>query len=202
MTVILNDHLDTLGNWSNLSSATSVAGGLNGNCCQVTGSSARADYTIPTAFQGDVLDCDWWYQASAMTSNCSLMNFLADSAATTHNTLNFASDGSVTVRRGGAAGTILTTSAAGVLTTGTWYHIRFRVKLADVLGQYDVWVNGANVISGTGDTKNAGTASVFDTVRLANTLTGNTGLHDEIVVDIGNSNVPAILNRRARRRRR
>jgi hypothetical protein len=68
--------------------------------------------------------------------------------------LRWDGSGSISVTRNG---TVVATSA-NVLSEATWYHIEFAPNIADS-GQYDVWVDGVNVLTGTGDLKN--TANAF-----------------------------------------
>lgn len=89
-----------------------------------------------------------------------------DAFATQHITLGVAANGSIGVRRGGGNGTLLGSSAAGVIAINVWNYIELKVKMHDTTGTVDVHVNGASVLSLTGqDTKNGGTATIFDGVE-------------------------------------
>lgn len=76
-------------------------------------------------------------------------------ASTLQVDLRINTDGTLAVTRNG---TTLGTSVA-VLSTGAFSYIEFKVAISDASGTYDVRVNGANVLSGTGDTKNTANAS-------------------------------------------
>ncbi|HLA24488.1 MAG TPA: hypothetical protein VJ206_03765 [bacterium] len=57
-------------------------------------------------------------------------------------------------------GTTLGTST-NALTAGVWYHIEAKTTIHDTTGTVDVWVNGVNWLSLTGqDTRNAGAGTV------------------------------------------
>lgn len=100
------------------------------------------------------------------TGGKGLIVLYGDTFVTQHITMGVAADGSIVVRRGAATGTSLGASAAGVIALNVWNYIELKVKLHDTTGTVDVHVNGASVISATGlDTKNGGTAAVFDTVE-------------------------------------
>jgi hypothetical protein len=71
------------------------------------------------------------------------------------------SDFKVQVRRGpmGAGGTVLGTSASVVMSLNTFAYVEFKATIHNSAGTYDVRVNGASVLSGTGaDTQESGAA--------------------------------------------
>lgn len=53
--------------------------------------------------------------------------------------------GSLVVRRGGSSGTILATSAAGLMVAGRWYYLEFGARINDTLGSTEVRLNGSPV---------------------------------------------------------
>lgn len=80
-------------------------------------------------------------------------------ATVTHLTLLFVADGSVTMRRGTAAGTVLGSSAAGVFVAGVTNYVEVKALIDDTVGTVEVRVNGVAVLTLTGqDTRNGGTA--------------------------------------------
>lgn len=106
------------------------------------------------------------------------MNFMADAGVTTHVSLRRNDDGSITAYRGGTPGTnsgatVLAVSAPNVILLGNWYHIEIKVLLADAGGTVEVRVNNTTVINFTGDTKNGGTATVFDRVHIFSNSAGD-----------------------------
>lgn len=119
---------------------------------------------------------------NAETAAMTFLNLGADLGVTTHFSARRNNDGSISVYRGGAisvgstsGGTLLATSAPNTILIGNWYHIEIKVFLNDATGTIEVRVNNTVVINFVGDTKNAGTAIVFDTVRLMSNDVGDAG---------------------------
>lgn len=78
--------------------------------------------------------------------------------ASVHVGLQLNTDMSVSVLRGS---TTLATSAAGVITASGYCFVELKALINDSTGTYEVRVNGANVLSGSGaDTRNSGTGVV------------------------------------------
>ena len=106
------------------------------------------------------------YQPAASGSDMEL-SFWADNGATEHIRVsrNTASGRLEALR----AGTLLATGTT-TLSTGTWYYIEVQGTVADSGGTIKVRLNGAstNDIDFTGDTKNGGTNTAMDAVRIKN----------------------------------
>lgn len=69
------------------------------------------------------------------------------------------SDGSLTVRRGGQGGTVLETTAAGLMTANAWHHIQLYVLFHGTTGAFELKFNGNTVASGSNvNTVNSGNA--------------------------------------------
>lgn len=114
-----------------------------------------------------------------------------DTGATQHITVTFGPSGEIYVRRGNAGGTILLQSDPGLISTNIWYYIELKATLSDTVGTAEVKVNGASVIAGTGlDTKNAGTATVFDTVRLTGCNNNSDTRYDDFYLLNGDGTSP------------
>lgn len=97
-------------------------------------------------------------------------NFLelrSDSAATQHVTFNLSIANQIEARRGSVSGTLLGTTTRSLPTRTQFYFIEVKVLLSATVGTVDVYVNGVNWLSLTAqNTKNAGTKTTFDSVRL------------------------------------
>lgn len=108
------------------------------------------------------------FKQFATSSGSYLFTVWGDSFTTFHLALRQATSGAIELVRGD--GTLLATGAT-VLTTSGWYYIETRMTIADSGGIVQVRLNGStsNEINFTGDTKNAGTSTNIDTIR----LTGN-----------------------------
>lgn len=105
-------------------------------------------------------------------TNVDMATFKSDNAATTHLTFRALTTGAIEVYRGTSGGTLLGTTAAGVIPNGTYAFIEIKATLHDTTGAVDIRVNGSSVLSlSSVDTKNAGTKTIFDSF----TLTGAGG---------------------------
>lgn len=110
---------------------------------------------------------------STPNSQTILASFESDQATTpvSHVTFVGNSNGSISAYRSigasvGTSGTLLGTSAAGVILGIVASYLEFKVTLSDTIGVIGVRVNGISVLSLTGqDTKNAGTKTVFDRIN-------------------------------------
>lgn len=92
-------------------------------------------------------------------------------SATSQVGLRINNDGSIAVYRGGStASTQLgSTSAAGVIPTNAYVYVEFKVVFHASAGSFEVWVDGASIISASGlDTTNTANDSA-DRVRFGNT---------------------------------
>lgn len=138
-----------------------------------------ASCMINTRMRSSTLSGD----ANSTTSD--VIAFYGDSGGTRHLTFCLLTDGSVRVRRGTGAGTILGTSAIGLVVANVWFDLEMRVTIADAGGRVQVWINGDStpVIDFTGDTKNAGTNTTVDQVLWSRANTGNMEVSDLVVRD-------------------
>ncbi|HET9665980.1 MAG TPA: hypothetical protein VFP09_04465 [Desertimonas sp.] len=170
-TTVLLENFNSIYEWTLLSgeAPTQVAGRTGLSLKHVSGT--YIGYKIPAAAESDTLTVGFAYRADALSTN-SLANFSSDTGATNHVTLTPTALGAIQVRRGTGSGTILVTSANGVISGGAsspWYYIELQAKLHDTTGFATLRVNGVPVASfPTGDTKNAGTKTTFDQFGLLN----------------------------------
>jgi hypothetical protein len=89
-----------------------------------------------------------------------------DAGATAHLSLSFnAGDGSLALYRGNGT-TLIASSSPGQVLVGTWKYIEISATISDTIGICTVRADGLVVISFTGDTRNGGTATTFDTVTI------------------------------------
>jgi len=111
----------------------------------------------------------------------------ADSGATIHLTIGY-SNAALILYRGSVGGTVLGTYSA-VFSPGTWYHLEVSATVADAGGTCTVKLNGATVITYTGDTKNAGTSTNIDTLALGSNG-GFTAYFDDVYVANSTGSAP------------
>lgn len=102
----------------------------------------------------------------------------ADSLQIEQFTIRTQADGSLQLRRGGA-GTVLATSAVGILAVGTWYVIEAKVLVNAGAGTVDIKVDGTSVLSTTG-------------LTTTNTSTGYSGTLTTL--SVGNNGLSAYLD--------
>lgn len=87
-------------------------------------------------------------------------------AGTAHLIVRLNTDFSISVLRG--PGTVLGTSAAGVVTTSGYCYLECKAVIHDTTGSYEVRVNGVNVLAGSGvDTRNGGNGVVTSVALMA-----------------------------------
>jgi hypothetical protein len=172
----------TFAPWT-LAGTPTIVAGRNGTGAQFAGSSAIATYTIPSLSESDTVTVGFAWRATSIAVNPNIMRLSSDAAATFHDTLVVLGTGALRFNRG--TSTPLDTSAAGLITTATWYYIEVQAKLHDTAGTATVRLNGTPVIALTGiDTKNAGTKTVFDSVALVG-AGSTTQLFDDLYITTG-----------------
>ena len=89
--------------------------------------------------------------------------------------------GAVTAKVGA---TTIGSATAGTLTLDQWHYVEARILVADSSGTFDLWVNGTNVITFTGDTRNGGATAAVDAVRLmGRRLNVSCGFDDLYILD-------------------
>jgi len=132
-------------------------------------SSATAVRGVATAEKNSTFIMGFAYKPNTVgNSGGEIAAMFGDNAATQHITLSATLTGALEVRRGTqVASTVLASSSGGVIPAAAWSYVELLVTLSDTVGVVKVRVNGALVIDASAlDTKNAGTATVFDAVRL------------------------------------
>ena len=126
---------------------------------------------------------------ASLSQEQGLLELRSDSGATSHVSLTVAATGALLVKRGTTGGTQIAASAAGVISVNVWYYIELKATLSDASGVVQVRVDGADAIPSTGslDTKNAGTKTVFDSIALTRGSVGSTtnGYYDDVYLANG-----------------
>jgi hypothetical protein len=172
---------DILRRWTAATSSTNVdvlttGGRFGGGCIRLRTTSGEETLTktlaapiTDTAIIGAAIRLV--PNITTSTGNNRLVQF-ADSAGTTHLTLAWSSaDQLFRLYRGTTAGTLLATSAV-TFAPDAWAHLELKASIADSGGICVVRLDGAEIISFTGDTRNAGTAEVA-TVRFSSHFQSN-----------------------------
>lgn len=128
--------------------------------------------------------CKW---TSMPAVNTTLMTFYGDGGVTNHINIVQQSSGVLQILRGGS--TVLAASAAGVTLVNTWYYLEVAVTIADAGGTVEVRLNNVVVASFTGDTKNVGTSTNIDMVKVDLGISGRQ-LTDDLYIcnTVGSTN--------------
>lgn len=181
MAEIFAEDFDSISEWTATGTNSQVAGRYTAYGWSCTGARAtnNLQYTIAAGDQASTITAGFNWKSPALSNILDIVGFLADAAATEHNRITVNNvNGAVNFTRGGTA---IGTSAAGVVAAGNWYYVEVAATLHDTLGTYEVKFDGTTVIGPTtgADTKNAGTAAVYDTIRLPGPATGLTGTFDD-----------------------
>lgn len=148
--------------WSFVSSVGIVSGGrtLNRALLQDNSDSvlrktvAIADYHV-TFITGFAFMLGSSYNASQ------ILTFLSDTNATAHILMGVNTNNAIEIRRGG---TLILTTANNSITPGVFSYVEVLVTLSDTVGVVTVRVDGVQVGTFSGDTKNGGTSSTLEAV--------------------------------------
>jgi len=146
---------------------TSLAGAPTPTVSAGNGRNSTASLRTTNQSQGWALTLDaqaTWivgfsYRPNTLPASSQVIVAFFDSAVN-HVTFNLKADGTIEVRRGTVAGTVLATSTA-VLSAATTYYLEFKVTIDDSVGVAQLRVNGVldATLDFAGDTRNAGNAS-------------------------------------------
>lgn len=144
--------------WNTFGTGVSIqatSGRRSLGCMQFSGNTRFADKTLPSSYQtlivGFALD-------AAAGNTTDIMRFL--DGATVHTGLFLTANNAISAFRGSNA-TVLGTSANNVVPASGFCYVEVKTKIDDTTGTVEVKVNGASVLSLTGqDTRNGGNASV------------------------------------------
>lgn len=148
------------------------------------------------ALQGGVDDDDGVTIGSAMRANTGSFGTFAhghlftefDSGAGTslhHIYSVLTQNRSIQIWRGSpgtAVGTLLAESAVNLWTLETWHYLETQVKIANSGGTVEVRLNGATVVTFTGDTRNGGAAGVVNRAGFLADGTGQQKFIDDIYI--------------------
>lgn len=162
--VVLDDNCNSLANWTTTGGSPTIVAGRNGNGISLPSTGAFIQCAIASGAQSYMVTVGFAAKF-VMTANGNFFQLRSDAGATQHITLTLNTDGSLQVVRGTIS--TLVTSATGLVVAGTWYYVELQALLHDTAGAVTLRLDGTVVASVIDvDTKNAGTLTVLDTVRL------------------------------------
>ena len=114
-----------------------------------------------------------------------LIGFYADGNTTQHVNLIRNVGGTLSLR----VGTTVVATSAGVLIDSNWHYYELVATLSDTVGTIDLYIDssGTPALTFSGDTKNGGTDTVFDTFRISG---GSFQETDDIYLLTGGGSAP------------
>jgi len=176
MTLLLIDGCEDFSSLVPANSPTVVAGRYQ-NGIRLTSTATTARYQPQTAQEADAATVGFAFRWTIQSATAvSILSLNSDAAATQHTVVRLNVDGSISVMR---ASTVLFTTATGLVAPNVWYYLELQVRLHDTLGVAALRLNGAAVGSQAGgDTKNAGTKTVYDTATWAGGTSSTVDIDD------------------------
>jgi hypothetical protein len=122
------------------------------------------------------------FKSASFSDTLDLLALAGDAGVRPHVTVRVLASGAVALYR--VTGNLLATSAAGVCAPGQWHYLEVSATVSDTVGVVTARIDGAQVVTFTGDTKNAGTNATLDRVTVQTlTTTGGTFLDDLYIAD-------------------
>ncbi len=106
-------------------------------------------------------------------------------AATSQVTLTANTDGTLSVKRGTASGTVLGTTTLS-LTSGVWYYIEFKATINNTTGSFTVNVNGAQWLTASSQNTRSTANNSANQIAIGNTGTPVVEFDDFYSEDAGN----------------
>lgn len=130
----------------------------------------QADMYIGFAFQ----------PVSMSPSAATIIEFRTDGGNVLHTSIDMTSSGGLVAKR---SGTTLASGSGPALNYNSWYYLEFYTTIADSGGRIVVRQDGVTVIDFTGDTRNAGTSTNIDSIRINSTSVFTMRVDDLYVCD-------------------
>lgn len=171
-------------NWSVSGGRVTGSGALgqNGSGVWIASTGQGWDAALAETFVGFAMKVD------ANINGTPIISFWGDGNATNHITLTTeATNNYLQVRLGSAAGTILGTSATPFPILTQWRSINMWVKINSSTGRVVVKVDGVTQIDYTGNTKNGGTNTTIDGIRMSMAYGSAKALADLVICDASGS---------------
>jgi hypothetical protein len=185
MSLVVIDGLEDLSGFltSPLHSAT-IDVARNGNGIALANNGTGPMMAIPAYAESDTLTVGVAVKYPLVPVGAEVLSLWSDSGATQHNTLQVNNNGSISIRRSSVT---LGTSPTGIVVANTWAYIELQIKLHDSAATARIRLNGVDRLNIGGlDTKNAGTKTVYDRIRLGlNSAIGTSSLHDDFYLMTG-----------------
>ncbi len=170
--------------WTSFTTVIQTAASRSGTCSMdgPGGTTGIGTLTLPASAKKTVGFAFWIVPGNFGLSSEVPVQFCADAGVTTHLSLVFDSSGHLQLKRGTSGGTVLATSTQ-VYPTNTWRYIEMQATIDDATGRCIVRVDGVVWIDFTGDTRNAGTSVLTDTLKFSGYSSGNQRWDDLYVLN-------------------
>jgi hypothetical protein len=167
-----------------LTGTPTIVTGRTGTAAQFFSTTQRVDYNLAALAQSDTITVGFaWRRTDTGTGGRAICHLYSDSGVTQHNRFEWI--GTTNTLQVTRFGTVIA-STTFTFTQNTWYYLELQVKLHDTAGFVIVRVNGTEVINTTGlDTKNVGTKTVYDQLRVLCGLTSATNQVDDLYLSTG-----------------
>lgn len=159
--------------WSFVSNVSIVSGGrtLNRAFLQDNSDSVLRKTVAIADYHATFLTGFAFMLGSSYTAT-QMLSFVSDTNATTHIMVGVNTNNAIVIRRGD--NTVLMTTANNVVTPGVFAYVEVLVTLSDTVGVVTVKVDGIQVGTFSGDTKNGGTNASLEAI-VFNASSGPTG---------------------------
>jgi hypothetical protein len=169
MSLLLIDGFEDLTSWVLTGGVTSASGGRNGNMLQSSTNNNYVKRKVAASEEHATWCCGMAIKiiSGPDTGDASILIFSSDDGAVNHASLVLNTSRILKFVRGSASSGTSLASYSTPLVIGQWYYLEMKVFMHDTTGTYEVKVNNTTQMVGTGaDTKNAGTKTVFDTLKI------------------------------------
>lgn len=171
---------NTSGLWSAGTNGTWLVGGAGRHGTSVTvQSDCHGLKVLPTTRKtlafGMAVTHGSGYTVDTDGDDFGLVSFCGDAGAVCHVFFGISSNTIYAAR--GRFGTLLATATAPLLA-GQWNYVAIEVTIDDTAGAINLQLDGLNVLSFTGDTRNGGTNDGTDSIRLGGYWPNNMGIDD------------------------
>jgi hypothetical protein len=173
--------------WTVVSTPAITAAGRTGNAALFDSASDTATFTIPAPSRSEWLTVGFAWQAAALdTTQSVILELYADAGATRHNRLILGGSATANIFFTRDATSVASSANSQITAAGTWNYLELKSRLHDTAGACIVRLNGVEIINATGlDTRNGGTNTVYESVRLLRSGTGKNSLYDDLYISTG-----------------
>lgn len=183
-TLIVQEDFDSFTDWTSVLGVVGAGTGRTGAGMKVVTNNAIY-YVVAPVLESDTMTVGFAFKPNTTSGNGLLGAFRSDNTATSPVVLLVTTAGALQFRLGTTGGTVILTTANGVVANGTWCYVEIQSRVHDTLGFVTVRVNGTQVGTVTGiDTRTVGTKSVYDSWGFSG-ASGSTHVVDDFYLITG-----------------